>query len=262
MNMMFFGVEGFSFLLLLLLSGFAGFVDAVVGGGGLIQVPAIFTTFPNAVPATLLGTNKVASICGTTLASVRYMGRVVLPWRMLIGAFISTLLFAFIGAKVMSTVSKEWMRAFVLVLLIVVAIVTWFSKEFGQHHAPRYFGRKEILMGVLVGAVLGFYDGFFGPGMGTFLIFCFVYFFGYDFLLASAMSKILNWASNFAALTYFVPTGHVIWGVGLLMAGANISGAWIGSHMAIRRGPGFVRIFFLGILVVLIAKLGWQVWIG
>lgn len=258
MDVFFASINGFSLILLLFLAAFAGFVDAVVGGGGLIQVPAVFAAFPSVLPATLLGTNKVASICGTSLAAVRYMRRVTLPWPMLRWAFVSTLMFAFLGARTVSLLPKEYLRPLVLFLLILVAVLTFMRKDFGHHHAPRYSGRKEILLGMLVGAGLGFYDGFFGPGMGTFLIFCFVRFFGYDFLLASAVGKVLNWASNFAALAYFIPTGHVLWGVALAMAVANVSGAWLGSHIAIKRGAGFIRILFLGVLVGLIAKLGWD----
>lgn len=252
------GLSGFSLIGLLLLAGFAGFVDSVIGGGGLVQIPALFSFLPNVAPATLFGTNKIPSICGTSLAMVRYAGRVKLPWAMLGWAFVSTLLCAFLGAKSVSLLPREWMRPIVLVLLVVVAVVTFMRKDFGHHHTPRYSGRREIGMGMLVGGVLGFYDGFFGPGMGAFLIFCFVRFFGYDFLLASAVSKVLNWASNFAALVYFIPSGHVLWVVASFMAMANVLGAWIGSHMAISRGAGFIRVLFLAVLSVLIAKLGWD----
>ena len=258
MEIFFAGLDWPSLVFLFLLAGFAGFIDSVVGGGGLIQIPALFATFPGVAPAILLGTNKIPSISGTSLAMLRYASRVKLPWHMLGWAFVSTLLFAFLGARVVSLLPKEWMRPLILVLLVLVAVVTFMRKDFGQHYAPRYFGRREILMGILVGAVLGFYDGFFGPGMGTFLIFCFVRFFGYDFLLASAVSKVLNWASNFAALAYFAPTGHVMWSIAVLMGIANISGAWVGSHMAISRGAGFIRILFLFVLTALIAKLGWD----
>ncbi len=250
------GLDLFSLIWLLLLAGFAGFVDAVVGGGGLIQVPALFTSFPGMAPATLFGTNKLASICGTALAALRYARRVRFPWRMLVCAFVSTLVFAYLGAKAVSLLPKELVRPIVLALLVLVTISTLVRKDFGHHHAPLHHGKKEVALGVLVGAVLGFYDGFFGPGMGAFLIFCFVRFFGYDFLRASAVSKVLNLSSNLAALSYFIPAGHVLWGVGALMAAANIAGAWVGSHMAIRRGAGFVRSLFLCVLVGLIAKLG------
>jgi len=258
METFFAGLDLLSLVWLLLLAGFAGFVDAVVGGGGLIQVPALFTSFPNMAPATLFGTNKLASICGTSLAALRYARRVRFPWAMLAWAFVSTLAFAFLGAKAVSLLPKELMRPIVLALLILVAIATSMRKDFGRHHAPLHHGKKEVALGILVGAVLGFYDGFFGPGMGAFLIFCFVRFFGYDFLLSSAVSKVLNLASNLAALSYFIPTGRVLWGVGALMAAANIFGAWAGSHMAISRGAGFIRQLFLCVLAGLIAKLGWD----
>lgn len=250
--------QGFSLLVLLILAAFAGFVDSVVGGGGLIQVPALFTTFPQISPATLFGTNKIASICGTTLAMERYARQVKLPWHVLRWAVPSTLIFAFLGAKAVSLLPKEWMHPIVLVLLILVTIATFIRKDFGHHHSPSHSGKKEIWLGALVSAALGFYDGFFGPGMGVFLIFCFVRYFGYDFLQASAVSKVLNWASNFAALAFFIPTGHVMWRIALIMALCNISGAWLGSRMAIKRGATFIRLLFLGVLIVLIAKLGWD----
>lgn len=252
------GLDGFSLALLLLLACFAGFVDAIVGGGGLIQVPAIFTLIPQGTPATLLGTTKVASLCGTSVASFRYARHVPLPWRMLAWAVPSTLVCAFLGARTVSLLPKEWMRPLVLVLLVLVACVTVSRKDFGRHHLPRHQGRAEIVWGMLTGGALGFYDGFFGPGMGTFLIFCFVHFFGYDFLQASATSKILNLASNLAALTYFAPTGHVIWSIALAMAAANVSGSWIGSHVALRGQPHWIRGLFLLVLCALIAKLSWD----
>ncbi|MBK9949308.1 MAG: TSUP family transporter [Nitrospira sp.] len=244
---------------LTILAGFAGFVDAVVGGGGLIQIPALFTSFPNTAPATLFGTNKIASICGTTLATLSYSRRILLPWAMLRWALLSTALFAFIGARVVSLIPKETMRPLVLVLLIIVMMTTFMRKDFGHHLTPRYSGSKEILLGMVIGAALGFYDGVFGPGMGTLLLFCFVRFFGYDFLLASAVSKVINWGSNCAALAYFIPAGHVIWPVALLMAVANIAGALIGTQTALQKGAGFVRVLFLLVLSILIAKLAFEI---
>jgi len=245
-------------VLLAVLAYFAGFVDAVVGGGGLIQIPALFTVYPQAVPGMLFGTNKMSSICGTAAATMRYTRGIKLRWPMLVPTSIGALIFSFLGARAVTLLPLQVIRPLVLVLLIVVAAYTFHKKHFGIAHVPLLKGAPERWLGFITGAVLGFYDGFFGPGTGTFLIFIFVRVFGYDFLNASASAKVINVMTNLAALLYFLPTGNVLWQAAAIMAVANVLGSVSGSHLALRHGAVFVRRLFLGVLTAIILKFGYD----
>lgn len=246
-------------LLLLCLAAFAaGLIDAVVGGGGLIQIPALFSVLPQAAPATLFGTNKLASIFGTASAAVRYARRIDVPWRAALPAALTAFVLSYLGAMTVSIMPREWLRPLVLLLLIVVTAYTYTRKNLGAVDQRRQHGRKDMLLAALGGGAIGFYDGFFGPGTGSFLIFMFVRFFGLDFLRASVSSKIVNAATNLAALLFFGANAHVLMATGLAMAIFNIGGSLLGTHLAIRHGAGFVRRVFLGVASVLIVKFAWD----
>jgi uncharacterized membrane protein YfcA len=246
-------------LALLLAAAFAGFVDAVAGGGGLIQVPALFATLPGEAPATLLGTNKIASIFGTLNAARRYLREVTLPWGVVLPTAIAAFLFSFAGAATVSWLPTEVLRPLVLVLLLAVASYTLMKPDFGaSERTPGVSARHLSLVAIAVGALLGFYDGFFGPGVGSFMIFAFVRLFGMDFLHASATAKIVNAATNAGAILLFAPQGHMLWTLGLGMAACNIVGAQLGAQLAIRHGSSFVRVVFLGVTTLLIVKIGWD----
>lgn len=251
--------SSWEFVLLLAAAFGAGLVDAVAGGGGLIQVPALFSALPAEAPATLFGTNKGSSVFGTANAAWRYARRIEIPWALALPAAGTAFVFSFAGAATVAWLPREVVRPLILALLIVVAGYTAWRREFGVAvtAGPRH-GRTAILV---MGAVLGFYDGFFGPGMGSFVIFAFVRWFGLDFLRASAAAKIVNGSTNVAALAYFVPSGHVLWGLALSMAVLNIAGAQVGTRLAIRGGSGFVRAAFLAVTAVLIAKFGHDTWL-
>lgn len=246
------------FLFLLPAAFLAGLVDAVVGGGGLIQIPALFSFLPQAAPATVFGTNKMSSICGTLSATLRYVRQVRVPWRITLLAAGAAFLFSFFGAMCVALLPKAWARPLVLVLLIAVATYTFLRKDFGARDLGLQHGRQHLLGALALGAGIGFYDGFFGPGTGSFLLFLFVRFFGLDFLRATSAAKIVNMSTNAAALLYFGPTGHVLWTLALSMALCNVAGAQCGSVLAIRHGSAFVRKLFLIVVVVLIAKFAWD----
>ena len=243
---------------LLVAALFAGFVDAVAGGGGLIQVPTLLVTLPAEPPATVFGTNKLASIFGTGNAALRYARRISLPWRIALPAAVAAFVFSFGGAAAVSWLPKEVVRPLVLVLLLVAMVHTVSRPDFGVIAGPRLTPRVERIYALLVGALLGFYDGFFGPGTGSFLIFALVHFFRLDFLHASSAAKVVNFATNAAALAYFAPSGHVLWAVGLAMALFNIAGAVLGARLALHHGSGFVRGVFILVASVLIARLGYD----
>lgn len=243
---------------LILLCGFsllAGFIDAVVGGGGLIQLPAVLILMPSIALPTVLGTNKFASFFGTTMAVQSYARHVAIDWRTVAPAAAAAGLFAFVGSRAVSLLQPALLRPLVLALLIAVAIYVFLLKELGLIHQPKHAPQKARVIGMIIGAAIGFYDGFFGPGTGSFLIFAFVGIFGFDFLSASASAKAVNWATNFASLLYFTTHGNVLFGIGLAMAASNVLGAMLGTRVAIAKGSRFVRVFFLVIVCGLIAKL-------
>lgn len=236
----------------------AGFIDSVVGGGGLIQIPALFTALPQQAPATLFGTNKFASVFGTTNAAWRYARRVSMPWRTTLPAAIAAFVCSYLGAMAVAWLPREMLRPLILVLLIAAAAYTFIKKDFGAVHGPQHTGSRELVYAVLLGGVIGFYDGFFGPGTGSFLIFLFIRFFGFDFLHASAAAKVVNVATNLAALSYFAPNGHMLWHLAVIMAIFNVGGSLAGTHLALKHGSGFVRQVFLVVVSLLILKFAWD----
>ena len=244
-------------ILILLASGFAGMVDAIVGGGGLILVPALFATFPAAPPATLLGTNKCASVWGTAFATLKYSRRVDMRWRALLPAAVCALVGSFVGAWTVTQIDPAFLRKTLPFILLAVLIYTLARKDLGRAHQPHQNQNRERLISCAIGALIGWYDGFFGPGTGSFFIFLLVRFLGYDFLNASASAKLLNVATNIAAIVLFAMKGHIWWQVGLMMAAANVAGSLVGSHLALKHGTGFVRWVFVIVVGVLIVKTGW-----
>lgn len=240
----------------------AGTIDAAVGGGGLIQIPALMGALPQTAPATLFGTNKLASICGTGSAAFSFVRRVKLQWSLLgviaLFAFISS----FIGAACVSLIPIHILRPIVLVMLIVIAIYTFAKKQFGQVHVDQQITPKLLVLAAMGSLAIGFYDGIFGPGTGSFFIFFFIRFLQVDFLHASALAKIGNLMTNLAALSFFIPTGHVLFELGLMMAVANIAGSLLGVRLALKYGSGFIRILFLILVSILICRLGYQILSG
>lgn len=243
---------------MLLASVGAGLVDAIVGGGGLIIVPSLFGLFPQAVPATLLGTNKAASIWGTGWSAWQYARRVRLPSARLLGAMMAAMLGGLVGAWLATLVPATRFRVALPVVLMAVWLYTLWRKDMGRHHVPHWRPGTEAALATVVGGVIGFYDGIFGPGTGSFFVFALVRLLGWDFLHASAAAKRLNFATNVAALAWFIPHGHVVWALALPMAVANVVGSMVGTRLALRHGAGFVRVAFLIVVGALICKTSWD----
>ncbi|MBU3646590.1 MAG: sulfite exporter TauE/SafE family protein [Limnohabitans sp.] len=235
-------------------SAFAGFVDSIVGGGGLILLPTLFAVYPNAAPATLFGSNKSASIWGTAFATWQYSRRVSLNWPVMWPAAALTMVSAFFGAWLVTLISADFLRQLLPIVLLLVLGYTLMRKDMGRHHAPRFKGRAELFAACTVGTTIGFYDGFFGPGTGSFFVFLLVRWLGYDFLNASVAAKLLNLSSNIAALVLFTLKGHVWWHLALPMAMANVAGSLLGTRMALQHGAGFVRGMFIVVVSALICK--------
>jgi uncharacterized membrane protein YfcA len=241
---------------LCLLAFAAGFIDAVVGGGGLVQIPALLALRPDTDVAVLLGTNKAVGIWGTLAASLQYSRAVDFPWRAVLPMALAALAFGYLGARAVALLPSDAMRPVVLVALILVLGYTLWKKDFGRLHAPRLGPAAQIGVGLAAGAAIGFYDGFLGPGTGSFLVLAFVGLFGFNFLHASASAKVVNVLTNGAALAFFATQGLVLWSLALPMAVANVAGSLVGSRLAIRRGSGFVRVFFVIIVAALILRIG------
>ncbi|MAS56271.1 MAG: hypothetical protein CMJ44_16930 [Pimelobacter sp.] len=247
-------------LVLLALAGLAaGFVDAVVGGGGLIQLPALLLGLPGASPVQVLATNKLASICGTSVSSVTYYRRVRPDPR----TFGPLMLLAFVGsvggAVLASRLPGEAFDPIVLAALLVVGAYVLLKPDLGGDTALRHAGRRHTGIAMLTGLTIGFYDGALGPGTGSFFVFTLVGLLGYSFLDASAKARMANWATNLAALCVFVPQGAVLWKVGIVMGAANLVGGYVGARTAVAQGAGFVRVFFMVVVSAFIVRIGGEV---
>ena len=245
-------------IFLALASGFAGFIDAMAGGGGLIQLPALLIGISDKPIPMILGTNKVPSIFGTSSAAFAYFKKVKPDLHATLYMGAPALIGSIVGARLASSFPKEVFRPLIVVLLVSVALYTWKKPDLGMHENLRFTRRHQNLALLLCGSVIGFYDGIFGPGTGTFLVFILVGLIGYAFLKASATAKLVNIATNFGAILSFQLTGHIWWKLGLLLAFANITGAIIGARLAIRGGSPLVRKAFLLVTTILIAKVGYD----
>ncbi|MBL8520125.1 MAG: TSUP family transporter [Betaproteobacteria bacterium] len=253
------GLAPASLAALCALAFFAGFVDSVIGGGGLIQVPALLVFLPGAPVATVFGTNKIVSLAGTSVALAKIAREVDVPWRSVLPAAIVAAVFAFLGARAVSAIDPALLKPVILALLVGVAIYTFFRKDLGALHQPRFAAHHELLVAVAVGIVLGFYEGFFGPGTGSFLIFAFVGLLGFNFLTASAAAKVVNITTNIAAIAWFAWSGHILYVLALPLAACNVAGAWFGAKLAISRGSAFLRGFFLVVLAALIGRFAYDI---
>jgi len=248
----------FELLFVTCASALAGFIDAIVGGGGLVLVPALFAAYPTAPAATMLGTNKSASIWGSALAAHQYSRRVNFKWSVALPGVFACALGSGFGAWALLYIPSDALRRALPFVLSGVLIYTLVNKSLGQAHAPRYTGRAESWVAAAIGLVVGFYDGFFGPGTGSFFVFLLVRVLGYDFLAASAHAKLFNLASNFSAFVLLAIKGHVWWHITLYLIVANLIGSFFGAKLAMKHGAGFVRWVFIFVVTVLIAKTGYN----
>lgn len=245
-------------LLLIPLAFVAGIINATVGGGGLIAVPGLFAVLPHTPPATLMGTDKFSAVLGHAFASRQYARQLALPWKLVIPAALTAFVGSYLGARAIAYLPVHWVRPGIILLLVGMLTYTWFKPSFGQENTSQPLTRKELLLGLPVGFAIGFYDGIFGPGTGSFLIFLFVRIFHFDFLRASACAKVVNMATNLAALCFFLPLGMVIYHLAIPMGIASIAGAWVGTHFALRGGNTWIRRLFLILALCLLAKLVYE----
>lgn len=249
-------------VLLCLAAAAAGWVDAVSGGGGMLQLPALFLALPSGQEVNALATNKLSSIAGTATAARTYVKHVSPDWKTALPMALIAFAFAALGAWTSHIVPKDIFSSFVIIALVVVWLWTLLTPALGSITHLRWEGsRKHYVAAITVGAVIGFYDGIFGPGTGSFLLIALVGLFGYSFLMASSTAKIVNLGTNAAALIVFGITGSVLWLLGFLLAACNVAGAFLGARTAIARGSSFVRVVFLVVVGLLILRLMWETWV-
>jgi uncharacterized protein len=245
--------------LLAVFSFMAGFIDAVVGGGGLLVVPYLLIAYPKTPLPFLFGTNKLAALSGTSIAAVRYASRVKFDFTLLLVVSLFAFTSSFVGAAIISRLHSEWLKPFILIILIVIAVYTFTKKDLGVRQTKNLSRLKQFVFGSLFSTVIGFYDGFFGPGTGSFFVLAFVVVLGYDFLNASAYSKVINCITNVSALVVFMKNGYCVYALAIWMAVFNMAGSFTGSTMALRKGNAFIRKIFLVIVCLLILKFGWDI---
>lgn len=237
----------------------AGFIDSAVGGGGMVLVPTLFTALPNALPATVLGTNKISGVGGTAMASLQFARKINIQWRLVLPSAAAALIMAVVGACLVSAIPVALFKKALPPLLLVLLVYTLFSKRLGQ--VKVFNDQQPIIYGVLFGAFAGFYDGVFGPGTGSFLVLLWVRVYGFDFLNGSAHAKIVNLACNLGALLWFLPNVPVFVTMGLLMMACNMAGAYIGAKTTLRYGNAFVRTLLIVVVMLLICRTSYDAYI-
>lgn len=236
----------------------AGFVDAIVGGGGLIQTPASLVMLPQFPVATVIGSLKIPSFTGTAFATVQYLRKVSVNWTMAAVMCVLAFIAAFAGSELLTMISNRYMKPVIFLVLVGVAIYTYTKKNFGLHTQKDHSTRREWLYAILISLIIGFYDGFIGPGAGSFLVLAFISLLGFDFLHASANAKLINLATNMGSITLFLLKGSILWQIAVPMAICNGIGGITGARLAITRGNRFIRVFFLLVVTATLLRFGYD----
>ena len=252
-------MEIYIIVLLCLAAFFAGFVDAIVGGGGLIQTPMGLILLPNLPVSTVIGTLKIPAFSGTSFAAYQYMKKVNINWRILSIMMLLACPAAFLGSTLLTYVSNDFMKPLLLVVLSLLAVYTYAKKNFGQHQEKSISAGTQIINAVTISFVVGFYDGFIGPGTGSFFVVAFIAIMGFDFLHASANAKMVNLATNFGSICLFMLKGKIIWTIALPMAVCNGLGGILGAKLAINKGNGFIRVFFMVVVFGTLMRFAYDV---
>lgn len=247
-------------MILLVTAAFvAGWVDAVVGGGGLIQLPALLIGLPASTPpAEILGTNKVSSVWGTATSSLTYAVRMRPDWRTVLPLVVASAAGSALGAQAAKFLPRDYFTPIVLVALVAVGVYTFRRPQLGLVSKHKHSGGAHYRRSAAIGLGVGAYDGILGPGTGSFFVIALVALLGYGFLEASAQAKIANLVTNLSAIAVFAAHGSVLWMLGLLMGSANLVGGFLGARMALRHGSSFVRQVFLVVVGGLILKLSYD----
>jgi uncharacterized protein len=237
----------------------AGFTDAISGGGGLIQVPVALVLLPQYPAVTVIGSLKLPAASGTLIAAIQYARKIKFNIGMIALLIVIAFCAALAGSKLLTMVSNSFIKPFLLVVLIGVAIYTYSNKKFGTHKETDHTHSQQWTRAILISLVLGFYDGFIGPGAGSFMMLGFITLLGFDFLKASAHTKMVNLASNLGSFVFFAISGKILYMVALPMAACNALGGLLGARLAILKGNAFIRIFFLAVIIIVIIRFAWDV---
>ena len=254
-------METYIIILLCVASFVAGFVDAIVGGGGLIQTPVALIALPNLSVASIIGTLKIPGFSGTSIATIQYLKKVKVDWKLFGIMAVVSFVFAFIGSSLLNVMQNDFMKPVLFVILVLLLVYTYVKKDFGQFEISSLSTKRKYTYAVIICVFIGFYDGFIGPGTGSLLIMAFIAVLGFDFLQANIYAKLVNLATNIGSITLFVIKGKIIWTVAIPMAVCNATGAWLGARLAISKGNGFIRIFFLIVVGIALIRFGYDVFV-
>jgi hypothetical protein len=255
-------IEPINLFLVCVFTFIAGFLDAIVGGGGLITIPTLLINFPSLPVPTLFGSNKIASFSGTSLAAYHYSKKIKFNYKILITVGICSAIASFSGARLINYIDVNALKPMIFFILLAIAIYTFLKKDFGNNSQNKQLSEnKIIIIGCLLGLIIGFYDGFFGPGTGSFLVMGFVWLLGFDFLHASAYSKIINCITNLSAIVVFIAAGQFILELAILLAVCNVVGNYLGTKMALKKGNQFIRVIFLLIVSIMILRYGYEIFL-
>ncbi|MFG2191529.1 sulfite exporter TauE/SafE family protein [Streptomyces sp. NPDC048639] len=250
-------------LLLCLAACAAGWIDAVVGGGGLLQLPALLVGLPHLAPAYILGTNKAVSVVGTSAAAVTYTRKAPVDVRMAVRIGLAAVGGSLGGAFFAAGIDSAVLRPLIMVVLLGVLAFVLLRPSFGTAPATGPATRQRVLAAILVAGVgIGFYDGLIGPGTGTFLVITLAAILHMDLVTASATTKVVNVCTNLGALTVFTVQGTVVWRLAAFMAVFNLAGGMAGARMALKKGTGFVRGVLVVVVVALVCKLAYDQWVA
>ena len=252
-------METYTIVILCIGAFLAGFVDAVVGGGGLIQTPLALVILPNYPVASIIGSLKIPSFSGTAIAARQYLKKVDMDWKLLLVMSAVAFVSAFLGSQLLTLVHNDFMKPLLLGVLTVIAVYTFIKKDFGSHRSKTHSPKNQVIFAVAISVLIGFYDGFIGPGTGSFFVLAFVAVLGFDFLQASANAKMVNLATNFGSICLFALKGKIIWAIAIPMAICNAFGGWAGAKLAISKGNGFIRVFFLIVVIGTLLRFGYDV---
>lgn len=239
----------------------SGFIDAIAGGGGLIQTPAMLLTFPDRNPVQVVATSKTAAFFGTTTAAIQYRKFIKTDSRLLIAMVIPAFIGACFGALLASHISPESFKSSIFFMMIAIFFYTLLKPDLGKVHVEKHSKKKLMVIGAIAACLIGFYDGLIGPGTGTMLMIALVAIMGFAFVGASAIAKVVNATTNLASIIVVGIRLGIMWKLGLVLAMANLAGGYAGSHMAIKKGSGFIRIFYLVVTGILILRLGYSLYI-
>ena len=254
-------METYVIVLLCIASFVAGFIDAIVGGGGLIQTPAAFILMPAQNVATIIGTLKIPALSGTSVATYQYLKKTKVNWQLFALMAVVSFVFAYFGSLLLTVVKSDFMKPLLFVILVLLLVYTYFKKDFGQFQVDKLTQKQIYIYAIIICVFIGFYDGFIGPGTGSLLIMAFIAILGFDFLQANIYAKLVNLATNIGSITLFVIKGKIIWSVAIPMAVSNATGAWLGARLAISKGNGFIRVFFLVIVGIALLRFGYDIFV-